>query len=50
MIDDANIPPHDITLENALLGGIIMNPDEFSKVEAHISDGSIFYQSIQTKN
>ena len=44
-MDSTNIPPHDETLENALLGGIIHYPDEFSKIEAYISDGSIFYQN-----
>ena len=45
MADDVNVPPHDETLENALLGGVISYPNEFSKIEAYISDGSIFYQN-----
>ena len=45
MLDRTNIPPHDETLENALLGGVIFYPDEFSKIEAYVSDGSIFYQN-----
>ena len=45
MLDKLNIPPHDETLENALLGGVISYPDEFSKIEAYVSDGSIFYQN-----
>ena len=45
MLDSTNIPPHDETLENALLGGVISYPDEFSKIEAYVSDGSIFYQN-----
>jgi len=45
MKDSANIPPHDEMLENALLGGVISYPNGFSKVEAYVSDGSIFYQN-----
>ena len=44
MSKKVSIPPHDETLENALLGGVIGNPDEFSKIEAYISDGSVFFQ------
>lgn len=45
MKDKVNVPPHDETLENVLLGGVILYPDEFPKIEAYISDGTIFYQS-----
>jgi len=45
MVNKANMPPHNETLENALLGGVISYPEEFSKIEAYVSDGSIFYQS-----
>ncbi len=43
MLDRTNIPPHDETLENALLGGVISYPKEFSRIEGYVSDGSIFY-------
>ena len=45
MKNEANILPHDELLENALLGGVISYPNEFSKIEAYMSDGSIFYQN-----
>ena len=43
MLKDANVPPHDEMLENALLGGVISYPKEFSRIEGYVSDGSIFY-------
>ena len=43
MLNDANVPPHDEMLENALIGGVISYPKEFSRIEAYVSDGSIFY-------
>ena len=45
MSNKANIPPHDETLENAVLGGVITAPGQFSKIEAYVSDGSIFFQN-----
>ena len=42
---DVNIPPHDATLENALLAGVIAYPDEISKIESYISTGNVFYQN-----
>ena len=44
MKDKANVPPHDNTLENALLAGVIMYPDEISKIESYISSGHVLYQ------
>ena len=44
MESKTNIPPHDESLENALLGGVIMYPDEFSKIEAYLSNGHTLYQ------
>ena len=49
MLDKTNIPPHDETLENALLGGVISYPNEFSKIEAYVSNGNIFYQNKAKK-
>jgi replicative DNA helicase len=39
-----NVLPHDETLENALLAGVISYPDEFPKVESYISNGHVLYQ------
>ena len=44
MIDKANVPPHDELLENALLAGVITYPEEFSKIEAYLSNGHTLYQ------
>ena len=43
--ENVNIPPHDETLENALLSGVINYPDVYYKVEAYVSNGKVFYQS-----
>ena len=38
------VPPHDESLENALLSGVITYPEEYHKVETYISNGDSFYQ------
>ena len=43
------VPPHDETLENALLAGIINFPDEYQKIETYISSGHVFYQTRAKK-
>ena len=45
MKTQGTVPPHDESLENALLGGVIYHPDEYYKIETYISSGDIFYQS-----
>ena len=45
MKTQGTVPPHDESLENALLGGVIYYPDEYYKIETYISSGDIFYQS-----
>ena len=40
----ANTPPHDETLENALLAGVIMYPNEIPKIASYISNGHVLYQ------
>ena len=44
MESKANIPPHDESLENALLAGVILYPEEFPKIESYISNGHVLYQ------
>ena len=44
MQSDTNIPPHDESLENALLAGVITYPEEFPKIESYISNGHVLYQ------
>ena len=39
-----NTPPHDETLENALLAGVIMYPNEVPKIASYISNGHVLYQ------
>ena len=44
MKSSPNVPPHDETLENALLAGVIHYPEELSKIESYISSGHVLYQ------
>jgi len=44
MENKPNVLPHDVTLENALLAGVILYPNEFSKIESYISNGHVLYQ------
>ena len=44
MENSVNIPPHDDTLENALLAGVIHYPNEISKIESYILNGHVLYQ------
>jgi|TARA_Y100000310_G_scaffold324386_1_gene386174 replicative DNA helicase len=39
------VPPHDESIENALLSGVIYYPDEYHRVETYISNGNVFYQT-----
>ena len=43
--DRTGVPPHDNTLENALLAGVILYPDEYQKVETYISTLNVFFQN-----
>ena len=43
--DRTGVPPHDNTLENALLAGVIMYPNEYQKVETYISTLNVFFQN-----
>ena len=38
------VPPHDESLENAILSGVIYYPDEYQAVESYISNRNVFYQ------
>ena len=38
------VPPHDESLENALLSGVIYYPDEYQMIETYISNRNVFYQ------
>ena len=40
-----NIPPYDEVVENAILSGLIMYPNAFSKVESYSLNGEVFYQT-----
>ena len=44
MKDRVNVPPHDETLENALLAGVIHYPNEIPKIESYLSNGHVLYQ------
>ena len=43
--DRTGVPPHDNTLENALLAGVILYPDQYQKVETYISTLNVFFQN-----
>ena len=40
-----NTPPYDEVVENAILSGLIMYPDEFNKVDSYSLNGEVFYQT-----
>ena len=39
-----NALPYDETTENAVLGSVIANPDEYTAVARYFTDISVFYQ------
>ena len=43
--DRTGVPPHDNTLEDALLAGVILYPNEYQKVETYISTLNVFFQN-----
>ena len=43
------VPPHDESLENALLSGVIHYSEEYQAVETYVANGSVFYQTKAKK-